>query len=114
MEELIYIIWHIWEHVPCYNLEGHSVTWRLYFVASQRNYLHYETASVVQQATVLDKRRDVNNDQLFGAYLGLIQNQLAADIAKRQGDLLLEVHIGNLGPRKTPLESAESHGECMI
>ena len=60
-----------------------------YYRSSPHHYLHYEAASVAQQATIdilQDIRREVNNDQLFIAYLGLKLNQAIADIAESMDD----------------------------
>ena len=49
-----------------------------YNVISPHYYLHSEAVAVAQQATTdmfRNMRRDVNNDQLFGTYLGVFQNQ---------------------------------------
>ena len=58
-----------------------------YFKTSPHHYLYAEAVAVAQQATAdmfRDIRRVVNNDQLFGAYLGVFLSQ--ADI-ERMGNL---------------------------
>ena len=51
-----------------------------YYRTSPHHYLHAEALAVAQAATAdlfRDMRRSVNNDQLFGAYLGVFSNQAA-------------------------------------
>jgi hypothetical protein len=51
-----------------------------YPAISPHNYLHKEAAEVAEQATIdmlRDLRRDVSNDVLFGAYLGVFENPAA-------------------------------------
>ena len=53
-----------------------------YYRISPHHYLHYEAAAVAQQATINmfhDIRRAVNNDQLFGVYLGVFMSQAAME-----------------------------------
>ena len=49
-----------------------------YYRTSPHHYLYAEAVAVAQQATIdmfCDMRTDVNNDQKFGAYLGVFQSQ---------------------------------------
>ena len=53
-----------------------------YYRTSPHHYLHYEAVAVAQQATVdmfRDVREEVNNDQLFGTYLGVFLSQAAME-----------------------------------
>ena len=53
-----------------------------YIRISPHYYLHYEAAAVAQQATadlLRNLRREVNNDQLFGEYLGVFESQASAE-----------------------------------
>ena len=53
-----------------------------YYMTSPHHYLHFEAAAVAQQATIdvlHDVRRTVNNDQLFGTYLGVFLSQAAME-----------------------------------
>ena len=53
-----------------------------YYKISPHHYLHYEAAAVAQQATadmLRDVRRTINNDQLFGTYLGVFLSQAAME-----------------------------------
>ena len=59
-----------------------------YNVISPHYYLHSEAVAVAQQATIdmlRNIRRDVNNDQLFGTYLGVFQNGARASDRRRDG-----------------------------
>ena len=53
-----------------------------YYRTSPHHYLHYEAVEVAQQATIdmfHDVRGEVNNDQLFGTYLGVFLSQAAME-----------------------------------
>ena len=53
-----------------------------YFKTSPHHYLHEEAAAVAQQATIdmlRDVRSAVNNDHLFGAYVGVLLGQAAIE-----------------------------------
>ena len=53
-----------------------------YYRTSPHHYLYYEAVVVAQQATVdmfRDVRGEVNNDQLFGTYLGVFLSQAAME-----------------------------------
>ena len=49
---------------------------------SPHYYLHFEAAAVAQRATIdmlHNLRRDVNNDQKFGEYLGVFESRTSAE-----------------------------------
>ena len=53
-----------------------------YPMVSPHYYLHNQAAALAQQATIdmlRDLRRDVNNDQLFGEYLGVFESRASAE-----------------------------------
>ena len=58
-----------------------------YAAVSPHYYLYSEAAAVAQQATIdmlRDMRRDVNDDLLFGTYLGVFENQATAETSCSQ------------------------------
>ena len=60
-----------------------------YQMISPHYYLHFEAATVAQQATIdmlRNLRSDVNNDQKFGEYLGVFESQTSAE--KSAGSLM--------------------------
>ena len=59
---------------------------------SPHYYLHFEAAAVAQRATIdmlHNLRRDVNNDQKFGEYLGVFESRTSAE---RRVDSLMHSH----------------------
>jgi hypothetical protein len=59
-----------------------------YNVISPHFYLHSEAVAVAQQATtdmLRNMRRDMNNDQLFGTYLGVFQNRASSRVYTSRG-----------------------------
>ena len=89
-----------------------------YYRTSPHHYLHDEAVAVAQQATVdmfRAIRRDVNNDQLFGAYLGVFQSQATIEssasasapaigsqeyLRERIRNILLQHHMGRINGNK--------------
>ena len=71
-----------------------------YYRTSPHHYLHNEAAAVAQQATadvLRDMRHDVNNDQLFGEYLGVFESQASAErsgnkVYSRNRNAILQRH----------------------
>ena len=66
-----------------------------YQMISPHYYLHFEAATVAQQATIdmiRNLRGDVNNDQKFGEYLGVFERQASAE---RSAGSLMRSHNRN-------------------
>ena len=66
-----------------------------YQMISPHYYLHFEAATVAQQATIdmiRNLRRDVNNDQKFGEYLGVFESGTSAE---RSAGSLMRSHNRN-------------------
>ena len=88
-----------------------------YYRSSPHYYLHYKAASVAQQATVdilQGIRREVSNDRLFGAYLGVMitPNQAAglAHTAKSVNDELSAIQARLSRIKTRLLQSVNSIG----
>ena len=63
-----------------------------YQMVSPHHYLHFEAARVAQQATIdmlRNLRREVNDDQKFGEYLGVFESRTSAE---RRVDSLMHSH----------------------
>ena len=87
-----------------------------YFRTSPHYYLYAEALAVAQQATTdmfRDIRTAVNNDQLFGAYLGIFSNQACTAIVESSApigsqaylrekirNILLEHHMNRINGKK--------------
>lgn len=89
-----------------------------YYKTSPHHYLYDEAVAVAQQASVdmfRAIRRDVNNDQLFGAYLGVFQSQATIEssasasapaigsqeyLRGRIRNILLQHHMGRINGNK--------------
>ena len=65
-----------------------------YYRTSSHWYLYYEAVAVAQQATIdmfHDVRMAVNNDQLFGAYLGIFPSEVAMEGIMGSGISLVQM-----------------------
>jgi hypothetical protein len=84
-----------------------------YRLISPHHYLHDEAIAVAKQATIdmlRNLRRDVNNDQQFGEYLGVFQSQAAVENTAPIGsqaylrgkirNILLQQHMGRINGKK--------------
>ena len=84
-----------------------------YYRTSPHHYLHDEAIAVAQQATIdmlRDLRRDMNNDRLFGEYLGVFQSQATIEnsipidsqayLRGKIRNILLQHHMGRIDGKK--------------
>ena len=86
-----------------------------YYRTSPHYYLHDEAIAVAQQATIdmlSNLRRDVNNDQRFGEYLGVFQSQATIEnsinipidsqayLRGKIRNILLQHHMGRIDGKK--------------
>ena len=84
-----------------------------YYRTSPHHYLYTEAMTVAQKASAdmfRNIRRDVNNDQLFGAYLGVFQNQATIEnsipigsqayLRGRIRNILLQHHMDRINGKK--------------
>jgi hypothetical protein len=81
-----------------------------YYRTSPHHYLHYEAVAVAQQATIdmfRDVRTAVNNDQLFGTYLGVFLSQAAVESMALGNGL-------NLQPMKTRRKQLPTADESLL
>ena len=88
-----------------------------YYRTSPHHYLHHEAATVAQQATAdmfRDIRAVVNNDLLFGTYLGVFEDKSAVESIhtsqgiKAKNSLLLQHYVNEINGKIPMLLIAES------
>ena len=102
-----------------------------YFLNSPHYYLYDEAAALAIQATadmLRNMRRDVNNDQLFGEYLGVFESRASAgrtgsQVYSGNRNAMLQHHLNRIEGKaltQPPLKDAilfsvcQSKCECMI